>query len=152
MLLGSFKYSMDSKGRVAIPAKLRKAVSPEANETFVMVRGLVKCIDVYPLDLWNELVLKRVEKLDNFNSKADTFIRLLVTKSAVVSLDSQSRLLIPKTLIEYAGIENEVLILGAIRKIELWNPEIYEQYISENEAMYEQIANEVMNAQKNDVS
>ncbi len=143
---------MDSKGRVAIPAKLRKAVSPEANETFVMVRGLVKCIDVYPLDLWNELVLKRVEKLDNFNSKADTFIRLLVTKSAVVSLDSQSRLLIPKTLIEYAGIENEVLILGAIRKIELWNPEIYEQYISENEAMYEQIANEVMNAQKNDVS
>ncbi len=148
MFIGSFKYSMDAKGRIAIPAKLRKSLSPEANETFIMTRGTAKCIDIYPLDMWNELTAERLNALSTFNSKEAMFLRLFLNQAAEDKLDSQSRLLIPKSLIEYAEIDKEVFILGAIKKIEIWNPKIYEEYIKENEKLFEQIANEVMNVSK----
>ncbi len=148
MFIGSFKYSIDSKGRIAIPAKLRRAVSPEANDTFVMTRGTAKCIDVYPLDIWNDLFNSKLSALSPFDSTQTAFVRLLMNRAAMDTLDSQSRLLIPKNLIEYAEIDKEVFILGALKKIEIWNPEIYEQYIKENEELFEQIANEVMNSSK----
>ncbi len=148
MFIGSFNYSIDSKGRIAIPAKLRKALSPAANETFVMTRGMVKCIDLYPLDIWNELKEKKFNQLNIFSSKDAAFIRLFLDRAAVDKLDSQQRLLIPRSLIEYAEIDKEVFILGALQKIEIWNPKNYEEYIKENEELFEQIANEVMNSSK----
>ncbi len=148
MFIGSFKYSIDAKGRVSIPAKLRKALNPEAKETFILTRGTAKCIDLYPLDVWDELTSEQLNKLNTFQSKHSMFIRMFLNQAAVEELDSQSRILIPRRLIEYAEIEKEVFILGVLKKIEIWNPEVYEQYIKENEALYEEIANEVMNIQK----
>ncbi len=148
MLIGSFKYSIDKKGRIAIPAKLRKSVSPEANETFIITRGTAKCIDIYPLDVWKELTEKTLSQLSPINKKESMFVRFLINQAAEDTLDSQSRLLIPKSLLEYAEIDNEVFILGAIKKIEVWNPKIYEEHMKENEQLFEQIANEVMNDTK----
>jgi len=148
MFIGSFKYSIDSKGRVSIPAKLRKSLNPEAKETFIMTRGTAKCIDLYPLDVWNELAYNQLNKLNTFQTKHSMFIRMFLNQAAEDKLDTQSRILIPRSLIEYAEIDKEVFILGVLKKIEIWNPEIYEQYIKENEALYEEIANEVMNIPK----
>ncbi len=148
MFIGSFTYNLDSKGRIAIPAKLRKSLKPEANETFIMTRGTAKCIDVYPLDQWNELVASKLEKLNTFDPKEAMFVRMFLQQAAEDKMDTQSRLLVPKNLIQYAGIEKEVFILGAVKKIEIWNPEIYRQYIEENEALYSEIASEVMNISK----
>lgn len=148
MFIGSFTYSIDAKGRVAIPAKLRKSLTPEANETFIMTRGTAKCIDLYPLDQWNLLVTDKLEKLNTFDPKEAMFVRLFLQEAMEDKLDSQSRILIPKNLISYAGIEKEVFILGAVKKIEIWNPEIYKQYIQENENLYSEIAREVMNISK----
>lgn len=148
MFIGSFTYNIDAKGRIAIPAKLRKSLKPEANETFIMTRGTAKCIDIYPLDQWNELVAGKLEKLNTFDPKEAMFVRMFLQEAAEDKMDTQSRLLIPKNLISYAGIEKEVFILGAIKKIELWNPEIYKKYIQENENLYAEIASEVMNISK----
>ena len=144
MFVGSFKYSIDTKGRIALPAKLRKYVNPEANDTFILTRNSAKCIDIYPMDTWKELAAERLNKLNHFDPKEAMFIRMFLQEAAEDNLDSQSRLLIPKNLIEYAEIKNEVFILGAVKKIEVWNPDVYESYIKENLQSYEEIAKDVM--------
>lgn len=144
MFIGSFTYSIDSKGRVSIPAKLRKYVKPEANDTFVMTRGVEQCIVIYPLDQWKELVDQKLATLNEFDRKEAMFLRAFLQRASEDTLDSQSRLLVPQNLIEYAGIEKEVFILGAIKKIEIWNPAVYEKYLSSQPETFEEIAQEVM--------
>ncbi len=134
---------MDAKGRVSIPAKLRKHVSPESNDTFVMTQGTGKFIDIYPLDQW--LVFeKKLEQLNPFDPRQAKFTRMILQHAAEDTLDSQSRILIPQKLIEYAQLEKEVIILGALKKIEIWNPKEFEKYMSETPDTYEQIAAQVM--------
>ncbi len=144
MFLGSYNYTVDAKGRVAIPAKLRKYVTPEANNTFIVTRGAGKYIDVYPMDYWKELTEEKLDSLNSFNPKDMLFLRMFLEHAIEETLDGQSRLLLPKSLIQHAEIEKDVLILGAVKKIEIWNPAVYESYIENSSASYEEIAAEVM--------
>lgn len=143
MFRGQFKYSVDAKGRVSIPAKLRKHISAEANDTFVMTQGTGNCIDIYPLDQWQQFEAKLLN-LNPFKPNEAKFIRMILQFASEDTLDSQSRILIPQNLLQYAKIEKEVMILGALKKIELWNPKIYEDYLKQTPETYEQIAAEVM--------
>ncbi|MBZ0179903.1 MAG: division/cell wall cluster transcriptional repressor MraZ [Melioribacteraceae bacterium] len=144
MFIGNFKYSIDSKGRISIPAKLRKYVNPESNDSFVLTRGTEKNIDIYPMDLWKVVVADKLAKLNTFDPKESRFVRMLLQEASEDKLDSQSRLMVPKSLIEYASIEKDVFILGAMNKIEVWNPEVYDDYIKASPYSYEDIAKEVM--------
>ena len=144
MFIGSFIYAIDNKSRLSIPAKFRKNLKPEAKDTFVMTRGVAKCIDLYPLDYWNEVIQKKLDKLDPFDPKEAMFMRMFLQIATEDTLDSQSRILIPEQLSKYAGIQKEAFILGAIRKIEIWNPKEYEQYIASQNKSFEEIAKEVM--------
>lgn len=148
MFLGSFKYSLDSKFRISIPATMRKFLKPEANDTFVLTRGTTKCIVVYPMDNWKELVASRLSQLNAFDPQDAKFLRMFLQEAAEDQLDSQSRLTIPKNLVEFAEIKKEVLILGVNQFIELWNPENYETYLKENIQPYDQIAKEVMSLER----
>lgn len=143
MFRGQFTHSIDSKGRISIPAKLRKHIAAEANDAFVMTKGTSKCIDIYPLDEW-QLMEQKLLKLNPFNPDDAKFIRMFSQFASEDTMDSQARILIPQPLIEYAQIEKEVLILGALKKIEVWNPNIYEDYINQSTDTYEQIAAKVM--------
>lgn len=146
MFLGSFNYSIDTKGRISIPAKLRKFMDPKANDSFVMTRGTSKCIDIYPMNLWEELVNEKLKNLNSFEPNEALFLRMFLQQAAEDKLDTQARLLIPKNLIEYAQIDKDVLILGAIKRIEIWNPKIYEEYLKTSELSFEEIAKKVMGA------
>lgn len=145
MFRGQFIYSIDSKGRISIPAKLRKHISPDANDTFVMTRGISNCIDIYPLDQWQHIEDKLLQ-LNSFQPDEARFLRMFVQFATEDTMDSQSRILIPQTLIDYSQIKNEVLILGALKKIEVWNPKIYEDYLKQSPQTYEEIAAKVMAA------
>jgi len=145
MFRGQFAYSIDSKGRISIPAKLRKHISPDANDTFVMTRGISNCIDIYPLDQWQHIEDKLLQ-LNSFQPDEARFLRMFVQFATEDTMDSQSRILVPQTLIDYAQIKNEVLILGALKKIEVWNPKIYEDYLKQSPQTYEEIAAKVMAA------
>jgi MraZ protein len=140
---GQYIYSVDAKGRISIPAKLRKHVSPESNDTFIMTQGTDKCIDVYPLDQWN-LLESKLSKLNLFNPEHAIFSRMLLQNAFDDTLDSQSRILIPQNLLTHAGITKDVLILGVSTKIELWNPSVYENYLNNYEESFEQIASKVI--------
>jgi len=144
MFLGSFNYSIDAKGRISIPARLRKFVSPDANDTFVLTRGASRCINIYPMNYWKELVESKLDKLNIFEPEDAKFMRLFLQEAAEDQFDTQSRLLVPKKLIDFAEIEKDVIILGMNKYIEVWNPKLYEEYLKEIEEPYETIAKEVM--------
>jgi MraZ protein len=143
---GRYEYSVDSKGRVALPAKLRKNVSPAANDTFIITRGFEQCLFVYPQDEWNK-VEDSVRGLSPSNPQHRFFVRTLLQWATDVQLDGQSRLSIPQDLLKFSGIENEVLILGVMERIEIWNPKIYEQYMNNQPATYETVAESVLKSQ-----
>ncbi|HEY4611442.1 MAG TPA: division/cell wall cluster transcriptional repressor MraZ [Bacteroidota bacterium] len=144
---GRYEYSVDSKGRVALPAKLRKNVSPAANDTFIVTRGFEQCLFVYPQDEWNK-VEESVRGLSPSNPQHRFFVRTLLQWTTDVQLDGQSRLSIGQDLLKFAGIENEVLILGVMERIEIWNPRIYEQYMNNQPATYETVAESVLKQQQ----
>ncbi len=143
MFRGQFTYSIDDKGRLAIPAKLRKHITPESNDTVVIVKGFSRCVDLYPLAEWQKIEEKLLQ-LNLFNEQHTKFLRMLSSYAADDKMDSQSRILIPKTLLEYAEIEKEVIILGALKKIEVWNPKNFENYLKSSPETYEEIAAKVM--------
>ncbi len=140
---GSYTYSVDDKGRINLPAKLRKYVSPEANETFVVTRGFEQCLYVYPADEWNKLE-QNLRNLSNYDAEHRRFVRTLLELASEGQLDAQSRLSIPQELREYANIREDVRIIGTLDKIELWNPKIYEEYKRSQSEPYESIAAKVM--------
>ena len=100
MFKGQYLYSVDAKGRISIPAKLRKHVSSESNDTFIMTQGTEKCIDVYPLNQWNVIEAK-LNQLNLFNPDHARFSRMLLQHAFEDVLDSQSRILIPQNLQGY---------------------------------------------------
>jgi MraZ protein len=140
---GSYSYSVDSKGRINIPAKLRKYVSLEANDTFVATRGFEKCLFLYPLDEWNTLE-GSVRELSPSNSQHRFITRTLLQYATETQLDGQSRITIPKELLQFAGIEDQVLIVGVLERIEAWNPKEYDVYMKSQTDSYENVAQTVL--------
>lgn len=140
---GSYMYSVDDKGRVSLPAKLRKYVSAEANDTFVITRGFEKCLFIYPLDEWNKLEV-HLRNLSSYDHEHRRFKRAILEFAQESQLDSQARITIPPELREYASIQNEIRIIGTLEKIELWNPNEYNEYKNSQPETYESIAAKVM--------
>jgi MraZ protein len=140
---GQETYSIDNKGRVNIPAKMRKSLSPEANDTFVITRGVDKCVVAYPYDEWRKYE-EKFEKLNQYDEKNRYFLRVLLMWSEEVKIDAQQRITIPKILSEFASIDAKVSIIGMIDHIEFWNPDIFNSYIGEQNESYESVAEKVM--------
>jgi len=140
---GQFLHSIDSKGRLSIPARLRKSVLQEADNSFVMTLGIGKCIEVYPKDQW-ELIEAKLLKLNFFDPTEARLLRIMLQNANEDTMDAQSRILIPQSLLDYAGIKSEVKIIGILKKIELWEPETYEAYMASSPETFEQIASQVM--------
>lgn len=121
---GQAEYSVDSKGRVAIPAKMRSALSPEAKNSFIVTRGFEKCITLFPLDEW-ERKEEQIASLNMYRSEARDFVRMIMMWAEEVSLDSQGRITVPKPLMEFAEIRETVLIIGSMDHIEIWDPKAF---------------------------
>ena len=140
---GQAEYSVDAKGRVAIPAKMRSALNPDAKNTFTITRGFETCIFLYPLDRWKTME-DEIGGLSTYNREARAFTRRIMMWADEVTLDGQGRIGLPKALVDFAGLEGRALILGAHDRIEIWNPDTFEQYLNEETDDYETLAEKVM--------
>jgi MraZ protein len=140
---GSYAYSVDRKGRMNIPARLRKYVSSEANDTFVITRGYEQCLFAYPLDEWVKLE-ESIRQLSPTNPQHRYFTRTLLENAIESQLDRQSRITIPTGLLRLAAIEKEALIIGVLERIEIWNPTTYREYQKKQPESYENIAQTVL--------
>ncbi len=140
---GQAEYSVDSKGRIAIPAKMRNALRPAARNTFTITRGIDRCIYLYAQDDW-ETLEDRFSKLNAFRSEERDFLRLTMMWAEEVPYDGQGRVSIPKPLMEHARVSDRALIIGVLDRIEIWNPEVFAERLESVEAEYEALAERVM--------
>lgn len=135
MFTGEYVHSFDEKGRVIIPSKFRN----ELGETFYIGKGLDKCLFVYPVEAWNEFVGK-LRNLSSFNKQERFFLRQFVSGFSECSFDKQGRILVPPTLREFSGLNNEAAIIGVIDRIEIWDRESWSNYSNNEEFDFDIIA------------
>jgi MraZ protein len=123
---GEYEHSLDAKGRVSFPAKLRKAVSSEAQEKFTVLKGQEQCLEIYPQDEW-EKVEEKLASVNSFNREGRTVIRQFLRTAEDLVLDEQNRLALPKKLMEWAEISQRCIFIGSGNHIEVWAPHILDQ-------------------------
>ena len=129
--IGEYNYSLDSKGRVNIPAKFRQSLSKDNKNTFIATRGQDPCIWIYPLAEWKKIELE-LRNLSSVSGIHRTFVRQIARSATPSTCDKQGRIMINPSLISYASIEKEALIIGMINKIEIWNIDILNKVDKEN--------------------
>lgn len=121
MFLGRFTHSLDSKGRVAIPARFRDVFGRDA----VITRGIDRCLSVYPMSAWEPLA-EKVSTLSISDPDARAFRRMVFAEAAGVEFDRQGRILIPPDLRRYAGLEGDAIVVGMHTYVEIWSPAQWE--------------------------
>jgi MraZ protein len=138
MLLGEYRHNLDTKGRMAIPAKFREPLISGA----IVTRGLDGCLFLYSKKEWEVLAEKIVQlPLAQANSRA--FSRLMLSGAGDVEVDAQGRILIPENLRTYAGLKKEVVVTGMYNRIEIWDHEQWERYKAKTESASDQIAEQL---------
>ena len=142
MFQGHSICSLDAKSRLILPAKFRKYIKPEADNKLILTRGMDECLLVYPLDEW-EKVKSGLLNYNPFNAEQRSFIRTFLELVNECELDSQNRILIPTQLMNFAKLKKEVVVLGLLDKMEIWDPEVKERYNSSMPQSYEEIAEKV---------
>jgi MraZ protein len=135
MILGEYQHNLDSKGRIAVPAKFRAHLNAGA----IITRGLDKSLFVFSLKEWEVLAQKLISlPLVQANSRA--FVRLMLAGASDVQPDSQGRILIPDYLRKYADLGKRAIVAGLYNRIEIWNAETWKQYKLKTETESEEIA------------
>lgn len=142
-LHGEYVCKLDAKGRLIIPAALKKQLPKAAKDTFFINRGFEKCCVLYPANEW-EIIAAEINKLSDYIKKEREFKRYFLRGASMLEMDAASRVLIPKSLQEYAGAESEVVLLAYGNKIELWSKVGYDKMLSEEPADFSALAEEVM--------
>ncbi|MBN1633546.1 MAG: division/cell wall cluster transcriptional repressor MraZ [Ignavibacteria bacterium] len=142
MFYGHAICSLDKKSRIIFPSKFRKYIRQEANNKLILSRGLDGCINVHTYDEWEKFELK-LSKLNTFDPKKRYFMREAMLYVNECELDSQNRILIPPQLVKYSGLKDEVLIIGLLNKLEIWNPDFKESYNKRQELTYEDLAQQL---------
>lgn len=121
---GKFEYSVDNKGRINIPSKFRSALNPAANETFVIIQGPDKCLQIYPVDEWEVYESKLMSSED---TKENIMLRRATFNMMTDStLDAQGRITLSAPQMAVAGITKSVTLVGQARFIEVWDTNTYE--------------------------
>ena len=143
-LIGSYECKVDAKGRLMMSSAFKKQLSPILQEGFVVKRAVFQpCLELYPMQEWNEVMLK-VNSLNRFVKKNNDFIRRFTAGVRVIELDASGRLLIPKDLCQFAGIQKQIVLSSAINIIEIWDKDNYERTIDDAAADFATLAEEVM--------
>ena len=124
---GEYCNSIDQKNRLSIPAKFRNSLDQENDKIFVLSKGFDECLFLYPLDEW-KIVEQQLSSLSSIRDKNRNFIRKITRNANYVRYDSHGRISIPEILLNYANISKEVLVIGVVKKIELWDKKTLNNY------------------------
>ena len=122
MFLGRFAFTVDSKGRLAVPARFRAGLT----SGLVLTRSVDPCLALYPMEAWTPLA-ERIDALSIADPDSRAFRRLVFAEAANLELDSQGRILVPAALRDYAGIERDVVVIGVHSFVEIWGADRWER-------------------------
>lgn len=135
MFIGEYRFNADAKGRVSVPAKFREGLG----ESFFVTKGLDQSLFVFPQSEW-ESFQEKLRKLPLTNHNSRAFSRFIYSGATEIEMDKQGRMLIPQNLREFAGLEKELVVIGAGTRVEIWSEEVWDQYTSPENLSYDEIA------------
>ena len=135
MFIGEYEHSVDAKGRVIMPAKLREDIG----EKFIVTKGLDGCLFAYSKTEWSNFE-EKLKTLPLTNKNARDFVRFFLSGAVECEIDKQGRFLIPANLREYATLEKDAVIIGVGTRIEIWNKANWKQYSSDENISADEIA------------
>jgi MraZ protein len=135
MFMGEYHHNIDNKGRLIVPSKFRD----DLGEMFIITRGLDQCLFGYPISEW-KLIEEKLKALPLTKKDARAFTRFFFSGATESELDKQGRINIPAPLLQYAKLDKECVILGVSNRIEIWSKQIWEDYFSQSEESFAEIA------------
>ena len=146
-LIGTYECKSDAKGRIMLPSALKKQLSSVMQDGFVIKRSVFNnCLEMYPMKEWDTMAAQ-VNQLNRFIKKNIDFIRSYMSGLKVVEADGNGRILIPKNLIVFAGIDKEIVLTASVNVIEIWDRLQYEETIKSTLKDFGKLAEEVMGNQ-----
>ena len=143
MFMGEYHHTMDDKGRLTIPSKIRY----ELGESFVVTRGLDGCLFVYKKETWSNIVSK-YQELPNVKD-ARAFMRFFLSGANEIEFDKQGRINISSPLIKYADLKKDCIIIGVGDRLEIWSSDRWNNYTLENEDNLSDIADKLFSGSLN---
>lgn len=150
-MIGVHELKADEKARILLPSALKKQLLPYLEDGFILKRSVFqKCLELYPMKEWDKIMAK-LNKLNRFVKKNNDFIRMYTAGVRIVEIDANGRLLIPKDLVNYAGIQGEIVLNAMGAWIEIWDREAYESTINDPRVDFASLAEEVMGSLGDDL-
>lgn len=137
MFMGEYSHTIDDKGRLTIPAKIRE----QLGSNFIITRGIDKCLFVYPIDEWDKVIAKYKE-LPN-TKDARNFMRFFLSGATQNEFDKQGRINIANPLIKYADLKKDCVIIGVNDRLEIWDKDSWDNFIIQNEENLSDIADKL---------
>lgn len=142
-IIGTYECKIDTKGRLLVPALLKKQL-PAIADGFVLKRSVFEsCLELWPMEEWNKMMLK-INSLNPFVKKNNDFIRKFMAGVKMVEIDDAGRLLVAKDLIEFASISKEIVLSSKVNIIEIWDKNAYEDTLNNGDFDFGELAEEVM--------
>ena len=143
MFYGEFEHAIDRKSRLIVPAKFRQALKDQHVTSLFLTRGLDGCLFLFPEPEWR-LVESRFKQIPFTKSEGRKFNRLFFSGAAEVAVDGLGRLLVPKTLKDFALIKQDVMIVGVSNRMEIWAKEKWQAFYESSRQSFEEVAERVM--------
>lgn len=144
VIVGTYECKVDAKGRLLLPAPLKKQLAASIQDGFVLKRSVFQpCLELYPMSEWN-LMMDKINKLNRFVKKNNDFIRRFTAGVKVVDIDALGRLLIPKDLTGFASISKDVVLSSAVNIVEIWDKDLYEKSLDNSDVDFADLAEDVM--------
>lgn len=134
MFIGEYQHSIDLKGRLIVPSKIRE----QLGYRFIMTKGLDHCLFIYPLEEWAKFE-EKLKALPISSKESRAFVRHFVSGAVECEIDKQGRLNIPQNLRQHANIQKEAVVVGAISRVEIWDKAEWQAYNENNNLDDEQV-------------
>ena len=143
MFYGEYEHTIDRKGRLIIPAKFRQAFKDHDVKSLFLTRGLDGCLFVFTESEWR-VAESRFKQIPFTKGEGRKFNRLFFSGATEVSVDRLGRLLVPKSLKDFAHIKQDVMIVGVSNRIEIWAKEQWQAFYQNSQQSFEEVAERVM--------
>ncbi|MFI3258025.1 MAG: division/cell wall cluster transcriptional repressor MraZ [Spirochaetales bacterium] len=140
LLTGEYRNTLDEKGRISFPSKLRSMLD---FPSVMITQGLDGCLWLYTHDEWKNFSAKLMEQASPFNMNSRLVLRRLIGPAQEVEFDKSGRLSIPQSLREHAGLVKDCVIMGVNKYMELWDAKRFEAYINETEETFRKAAEDL---------
>ena len=139
MYTGEYHYTLDEKGRLSIPAKMRQ----KTKAAFMVTRGLDKCLFVFDPKEW-KIWEKKISSLPTTQKEARSFTRFFLSGATECEVNEQGRINIPLTLRQYAGINKDAVIIGVGNRMEIWSKDNWGSFLTVGEKVFEEAAEKLV--------